>query len=95
MRFLGKNEKNDDFYFVFKGMVLSRHETKKLSFGFLSGGIGIVILLILPFHLNRYANFLFLSLFFFIGYFIIAPKFYKGKPDDNTKKRPKIGNKPR
>jgi len=75
MRFLGKNDKNDNFYFVFQGMVLSRHETKKLSFGFLLGSIGVVILLFLPFRLNKYAIFLFLCLFFCVGYFIIAPKY--------------------
>ncbi len=74
MRFLGKKNNKDDFYFVFQGMILTRSEAKKLGVGFLFGLIGVVILLLMPFQFNKYVSFLFLLFFFFLGYFIIAPK---------------------
>ena len=89
MRFLGKNEKNENFYFVFQGVILSLHETKKLGFGFLSGSIGVIILFFIPFRFNKYAIFLFLCLFFCVGYFVIAPKFYKNHSQPTVKSKHK------
>ena len=80
MRFLRKKNK-DDYYFPFQGMILTRLETKKLSIGFVSGFIGIILLLLLPFQLNKYVSFFILLFFFTLGYFIISPRIFKDVDD--------------
>ncbi len=89
MWFVGKDDKEDEYYFDFKGARLTIFEAKKLGFGILFGLLGGLLMALLPFELNGPVSFIVLGVFFSLGYFMVGPKILLGKKKEDQKGKEK------
>jgi len=78
-----KNDK-DEYYSDFRGVRLNRVEANRVGVGIISGFVGVLLIFILPFEKDSIINYLILTFFVLVGYFIVAPKLFKKK--DKAKK---------
>ena len=72
-----KKEKDPGYYVNFKGATVTKTEANRIGVGIVFGIIGIIVVLLLPLRDEKILSYSLITMFIFIGYFIVSPLIFK------------------